>query len=264
MGAGDICVLSNLAMAQATQRILATVLGANVFTVGDNSNESGSANQYATCIGPSWGLLKNQTRPVPGNHDYGSSGAAPYFAYYGAQAGTPGKGYYSYDLAGWHVIALNSECANVAGGGCAAGSAQELWLKADLAAHPAACTIAYWHRPTFSSGSSGGSTAYRAFWDDLYAAGTEIVIGGHDHNYERFAPQTPAGIADPARGIRQFVVGTGGSFFTGVGSAHANSQVRKADVFGVLKLTLHPGSYDFQFLPVPGSTFTDSGSGTCH
>jgi len=263
MGAGDICIQSTLAAAQATEQLLAAVPGANIFTAGDNSNEAGSASQYANCVGPSWGLLKGQTRPVPGNHDYGTSGAAPYYAFYGSQAGTAGKGYYSYDLGSWHIIALNSECKNVAGG-CSAGSAQELWLKADLAAHPAACTIAYWHRPTFSSGSSGGSTAYRAFWDDLYAAGAEIVIGGHDHHYERFAPQTPAGVADPAAGIRQFVVGTGGSFSTGVGSAHRNSEARKAPALGVLKLTLHPGAYDFQFVPAPGTTFTDSGSGTCH
>jgi len=184
--------------------------------------------------------------------------------YFGAAAGEPKKGYYSYDLGEWHIIVLNSECADV--GGCNAGSAEELWLRQDLKAHPAACTLAYWHKPLFSSGAAhGDDPEVKPLWDALYAANADVVIGGHDHHYERFAPQDPSGNPDPQRGIREFVVGTGGkNSHRRLASPERNSEVRQADTFGVLKLTLHPTSYDWEFVPETGKTFTDSGSGTCH
>ena len=198
-----------------------------------------------------------------GNHEYNTSGAAPYFAYWGAAAGDPTKGYYSYDIGGWHAVVLNSNCSKV--GGCGAGSAQEKWLKADLAASSAACTIAFWHHARFSSSRTSPDNLTLALWQDLYDAGAEIAVAGHYHNYERFAPQTPAGVADPATGIRQFVVGTGGTGLGGFKSTiMANSQVHERSTYGVLKLTLHASSYDFQFVPIAGQSFTDSGSGICH
>jgi hypothetical protein len=178
-------------------------------------------------------------------------------------AGERGRGYYSYEQAGWHIISLNSNCSDI--GGCDAGSPEELWLRQDLATHPAKCTLAYWHHPLFSSGSGhGNAPQMKVFWQDLYAAGADVVLGGHDHDYERFAPQDPDGNPDPARGIREFVVGTGGRHRRPIGVPKPNSEVRDADSFGVLKLTLSPDHYAWQFIPVAGATFTDSGQGTCH
>jgi ABC-type transport system involved in cytochrome c biogenesis ATPase subunit len=224
----------------------------------------GSDEQFANCYGPTWGRFKDRTRPAPGNHEYHSDGASGYVRYFGAAAGEPKKGYYSYDLGEWHIIVLNSECADVEG--CNAGSAQDLWLRQDLKAHPAACTLAYWHKPLFSSGAAhGDDPEVKPLWDALYAANADVVIGGHDHHYERFAPQDPSGNPDPQRGIREFVVGTGGkNSHRKLAGFERNSEVRQADTFGVLKLTLHPTSYDWEFVPEAGKTFTDSGSGTCH
>ncbi|HEX7495051.1 MAG TPA: DNRLRE domain-containing protein [Candidatus Limnocylindrales bacterium] len=263
IGAGDICITSAIANAQATAAILGANPSAAIFTAGDNSNEDGTAAQYSDCFAKTWGVYKDRTRPVPGNHDYVTSGAAPYYAFYGAAAGTASKGYYSYDLANdWHVISLNAMCAEV--GGCGAGSPEEAWLKADLAANAGKHIIAIWHQPSFSSGgANGNNTAYRAWWDDLYAAHADLVINGHDHDYERFALQSPAAAADP-NGIREFVVGTGGASQIPMGTIRANSQVRSAGAFGVLKLTLHAHSYDWQFIPVAGRTFTDSGTQATH
>jgi hypothetical protein len=195
-----------------------------------------------------------------GNHEYHTAGASGYFSYFGAAAGDPTKGYYSYDIGTWHIIALNSNCSRV--GGCGVGSPQEQWLKADLAAHPNMCTLAYWHHPRFSSGDHGSNTSYDAFWKAIYAAGVEIVLNGHDHSYERFAPQNPSGAADP-NGIQEFVVGTGGKNHYAFGTIKANSVVRNSDTYGVLKLTLHPTSYDWQFVPEAGKTFTDTGTRNC-
>jgi len=253
-----------------------------VLPVGDIQYECASPSAFAQSYDPTWGrpALKALTFPAAGNHDYNTSGGTDcdatgqglgYFGYFGAAAGDPTKGYYSYDIGAWHLIALNTNinCAAIA---CGPGSAQEQWLKADLAAHPAACTLAYFHHSLFSSKTPVG--APRAFWQDLHDAGADVVLSAHVHHYERFAPQTPAGVADPATGIRQFVVGMGGrnleaSLQVGGGPA-ANSEVR-AKAFGVLKLTLHPTGYDWQFVPdappnppfLP-TTFTDSGSGGCH
>jgi hypothetical protein len=201
---------------------------------------------------------------VPGNHDYHTSGASGYFGYFGGAAGDPSKGYYSFDLGGWHVIVLNTSdgCATIS---CAAGSPQEQWLKADLAAHPAQCTLAMWHQPRFNSGAEhGNDTDVAPFWNDLYAAGADVILNGHEHVYERFAPQDPEGRGDPQRGIREFVVGTGGAPLYAFLPPEPNDRVRNAETHGVIKLTLHPDGYDWRFVPVAGESFTDSGSGECH
>ncbi len=260
VGVGDIASCSSSGD-EATAKLLDTING-TVFTTGDNVYESGTDTEFTNCYEPSWGRHKARTRPSVGNHEYGTAGASGYFNYFGAAAGERGKGYYSYDLGAWHIIVLNSNCSQV--GGCGAGSAQEQWLRADLAAHPTTCTLAYWHHPRFSSGSHGNSTAVQPLWQALYDAGADVVVSGHDHNYERFAPQTPSGAADPTFGIREFVAGMGGKSHYGFGTIQPNSQVRNSDTYGVLKLTLHATSYDWQFVPETGKTFTDSGTTTCH
>jgi hypothetical protein len=256
VGAGDIATCSG-AGDDATANLLDGIAG-TVFTVGDNVYPDGTATEFADCYAPTWGRHKARTRPSPGNHDYHTPGAAGYYGYFGAAAGDPGKGYYSYDLGAWHIIVLNSEIS------VSAGSPQEQWLRADLAAHPVDCTAAYWHKPRFSSGSHhGSSTSMRPFWQALYDYGADVVLVGHEHNYERFAPQDPNGVADPSRGIRQFVIGMGGKSHYAFGTPIANSQVRNADTYGVLKLTLHPTSYDWEFIPEAGKTFADSGTAAC-
>jgi hypothetical protein len=260
-GAGDIADCRDLSGAEATAKLLDQIPG-TVMAVGDLAYPDGSKENF-TCYDKTWGRAKSRTRPAPGNHEFHSSGATPYFDYLGAAAGDPQTGYYSYELGAWHIIVLNSECKDV--GGCEAGSPQEKWLRADLAAHPAACTLAYWHKPLFSSGGThGNDLTVKPFWQALYEADADLVIAGHDHDYERFAPQTPDGTGDPARGIREFVVGTGGKNHRPFGDAKPNSEVRDATAFGVLKLTLKPGGYEWQFIPEAGKSFTDSGSGTCH
>jgi hypothetical protein len=262
-GAGDIA--GGGSGDDATANLLGAINPDVVFTAGDNAYDSGTSSEFASRYDPSWGRFKAKTRPAPGNHDYRTSGASGYFGYFGAAAGTPGKGYYSYDVGAWHIIAVNSSGESACGAiPCGAGSAQEQWLRADLAAHPAACTLAYWHHPLFSSGPHGNNTQMQAIWQALYDFGADVVISGHDHDYERFAPQTPSGAADNARGIREFIVGTGGASHYSFSGIKPNSQVRNQDTFGVLELTLHPGGYDWQFVPEAGRTFTDSGSGTCH
>jgi len=256
VGAGDItsCWYDT---DEATAKLLDSIPG-TVFTAGDNAYETGSAKQYRDCYAPTWGRHKARTRPSPGNHDYSSAGAPGYFGYFGAAAGPPGRGYYSYDLGGWHIIALNSNVAT------RVGSLEERWLRRDLALHPARCTLAYWHHPRFSSGLHGDSTALQSIWQALYDAGADVVVNGHDHTYERFAPQTPSGALDSARGIREFVVGTGGAGFYGFTHIRENSEVRNNTTHGVIKLTLRPDGYDWEFVPVAGKTFRDSGSGKCH
>ncbi|MGE5123947.1 MAG: metallophosphoesterase family protein, partial [Acidobacteriaceae bacterium] len=208
------------------------------------------------------GRQKDRTRPSAGNHDYRTSNASGYFSYFGAAAGDAQKGYYSYNLGAWHVVVINSNCSEV--GGCAAESAQYKWLQSDLASHPSQCTLAYWHAPRFSSGAHGNNSSMQPIWQVLYDAGADVVLNGHDHDYERFAPQNPAGTADAAHGIREFVVGTGGKDLRTISNPISNSEVHNANTWGVLRLTLHPTSYDWKFIPVTGMTFTDSGSATCH
>jgi hypothetical protein len=235
---------------------------AAVAALGDSQYDVGSLTQFNNAFGPTWGRVKGVIKPAIGNHEVKTDAKATgYYTYFGPAAGDKAKGYYSYDIGTWHVVVLNGNCNQ--GGGCTAGSAQEQWLKSDLAAHPAACTLAYWHQPRFSSGNHGSDVSYDPFWKDLYAAGADVVLNGHDHDYERFAPQTPTAVRDDARGIREFVVGTGGAHFEPMSSVKPNSVVRN-QTFGVLKLTLHSGSYDWQFVPIAGKTFTDSGTGYCH
>jgi len=258
VGAGDIAGCGTAGDEQ-TAALLDGIDGM-VFTAGDNAYPDGSATDYADCYDPSWGRHKARTRPAPGNHDYHTSSGAGYYAYFGTSAGDSGVGYYSYDVGEWHVVSLNSNVS------MSAGSAQEQWLRADLAASTKVCTVAYWHHPRFSSGSKHGSdSSSEPLWQALYDAGAEIVIGGHEHNYERFAPQTPTGAADSAQGIREFVAGTGGeSHYDDASTRLANSEVFDGTTYGVLKLTLGPGTYSWEFVPVAGQSFTDSGSGTCH
>jgi acid phosphatase type 7 len=260
VGAGDIASCSST-RDEATAKLLDGISG-TVFTAGDNAYESGTASEFKNCYGPTWGRHKARTKPSVGNHEYNTPGASGYFGYFGAAAGNPKKGYYSYNRGAWHVVALNSMCENV--GGCDATSPMVRWLKQDLAANPKACTIAYFHHPLFSSGEHGNQTKMRPTWNALYAAGADVVINGHDHDYERFAPQSPSRAADSARGIREFVVGTGGKELRPFGTIRPHSQSRNADTFGVLKLTLHPDSYRWKFVPVAGQTFTDSGTTSCH
>lgn len=261
VGAGDIADCRDLSGAEATAKLLDQTPG-TVFAAGDLAYPDGSKENFV-CYDKTWGRAKSRTRPAPGNHEFHSSGATPYFDYFGAAAGDPKTGYYSYNLASWHIIVLNSECQDV--GGCGPGSPQEKWLRADLAAHPAACTLAYWHKPLFSSGGThGNDLESQPLWKALYDFHADVVLNGHDHDYERFAPQSPDGVADPARGIREFVVGTGGKNHRPFGIPKPNSEVRDATTFGVLKLTLRPHSYQWQFLPEPGKSFSDFGSAPCH
>jgi acid phosphatase type 7 len=240
------------------QRFTAALLrGATaVLPLGDNQYENGDHAKYRKSYAPSWGAHKGITRPVPGNHEYLTSGAKGYFDYFGAVAGERGKGYYSFDLGAWHLIALNSEID------ADAGSAQERWLRADLAGTRKSCILAYWHKPRFSSGVHGNDADFDAFWRALYAARADVVLTGHDHDYERFGLQNPDARADP-KGIRAFVVGTGGRSLRDFSSPEPNSQVRNSEAFGVLRMTLHPGSYDWKFVSEKGS-FTDSGKTDCH
>ena len=228
-----------------------------ILPLGDIQYDCGPVNEYAQAFGPAWGAYKSLIRPAAGNHEYRvnpdafglsdcSTTGAGYHSYFGAAAGTAGKGYYSYDLGTWHLIALNANCSFVS---CSAGSAQEAWLKADLAAHQNMCTLAYYHQSRFSSGGSGNLSAYAPFWTDLYNGGADVVLSAHDHDYERFAPQNPSQAADAARGIREFVVGTGGRSRSGFQTIMPNSQVRDSTAFGLLVLTLHPSGYDFKFVP---------------
>ena len=260
VGAGDIGSCRSEGD-EATADLIAGIEG-TVATFGDNAYPRGRAADFARCYDPSWGPFKDRTKPSPGNHEYETAGASGYFDYFGITAGDPGKGYYAYDLGSWRVISLNSNCSSLVGG-CGPGSPQEQWLKAELAAHSNACTLAYWHHPRFSSKlSSGGNSNMKPFWEALYAAKADVVLNGHIHNYERFAPQTPSGVEDdPARGIREFVVGTGGySLNTFQSTQQApNSEKQYADSYGVLKLTLHPTSYDWKFVAADGTT-PDSGS----
>ncbi len=235
-----------------------------VAPLGDANNDHGELAGYVECYGPTWGRYKSRTRPAPGNHDYMTTGAANYFAYFGGAAGPRGKGYYSYTLGTWHVVVLNSNCTKVAGG-CGAGSTQERWLRADLAAHPTVCTLAYWHHPLFSSSAiHGGTSSVRPLFQALYDYGAEIVLNGHNHQYERFAEQTATGVASSGRGVRQFEVGVGGKSHYPIGTRQRNSEVLNNDTFGVLRLTLGAGAYEWRFLPVAGKTFTDTGATQCH
>ncbi|GLY23470.1 DNRLRE domain-containing protein [Micromonospora sp. NBRC 101691] len=262
LAAGDIASCTTERDEQ-TARVLDGEAGV-VTPLGDVVYEKGTPEEFANCYEPTWGRHKERTRPAVGNHEYLTPGATGYYGYFGAAAGPPGQGWYSYDLAGgqWHVVVLNSNCSHI--GGCHAGSAQEQWLRADLAASQARCTVAYWHHPLFASGGRARHEM-RPLYQALYDAGAEVVLTGHNHQYERFAPQSPTGAADPARGIRQFVVGTGGrSLQPDFPDVAPNSEVRNGSVHGVLKLTLLTDQYRWRFMPIAGQSFTEVGTGTCH
>jgi|SRR5450631_1049794 hypothetical protein len=265
VGAGDIAGCKALEGAYATAKLIDQIPGA-VFAAGDLAYEDGTAANFRDCYGPTWGRFKDRTRPTLGNHEY-SPTAAEYFKYWGALAGPPDKGYYSYDLGVWHIIALNTNCGAPGVGGCGKGSPQETWLRRDLSEHPNACIVAYGHHALFSSGLFKRHAIHPELiqlWQDLYGAHADLMLVGHEHSYERFAAQDPEGRADPEHGIREIVVGTGGRSHDPLGFAIPNSEVRDTDTFGVLKVTLAPHTYTWEFIPEEGKTFRDSGAGICH
>jgi len=245
----------------ATSGLALRLRPAAVALLGDTQYQVGALSAYRQSFAPTWGRLRPRLHPAAGNHDYLTPAAADYFSYFGRSAGPRGRGYYSYNLGAWHLIVLNSNCEFVA---CRVGSPQERWLRADLAAHRNRCVLAYWHHPRFTSGFHGNTFAVAPLWNALHRAGADVVLTGHDHDYERFAPQTPTGRRDPARGIREFVVGTGGVNHYRFVRLAPNSERRSSATFGVLALTLKPGGYSWRFVPEPGASFTDAGSGTCH
>ena len=259
VGAGDIANCSR-SQDTATARLLGSIPG-TVFTAGDNVYTHGSASEFTNCYGPTWGQYKSRTRPAAGDEDYETAGATGYRGYFGSRAAPSGKTYYSYSIGAWHAVVLDTDCSDV--GGCGSTSPQAKWLRSDLAAHPTACTIAIFHHPRFSSAQSKPDGRSVTFWQILYQYGAEVIVSGHRHQYERFAPQTPTGAAS-SKGIREFVVGTGGAALVGFSTVAPNSQVRNSSTYGVLKLTLHPSSYDFGFVPIAGQSFRDSGSASCH
>src|SRR5919107_2496575 len=247
---------------EATARLVGGIDGSTVLTLGDNAYEDGTAQDFRQCYEPTWGQFKERTKPAPGNHDYETEGASAYFSYFGDAAGQPGKGYYSYELGQWHIVALNSNCEEV---GCQASSPQLRWLEEDLAKDTKSCTLAYFHYPLFSSGKyRPGIQEVKPLWDALYAADADVVLNGHDHNYQRFAPQDPNGKADPEGGIREFVVGTGGRSHYSILGPIANSELYNDETYGVSKLTLRPEGYQWRFITVGGGTFTDSRRGGFH
>ena len=260
VGAGDIgdCGATG---DEGTAKLLDEVQG-TVITLGDNAYENGTTRQYHDCYAPNWGRQLARTRPAPGNHDWGKGTLDGYLGYYGAAATGPGGvSWYSYELGTWHIIVLDSSCNEV---GCDTTSRQVAWLVKDLAASDAHCTLAYWHHPRFSSGFHGNSKSVATFWQRLYDAGVDVVINGHDHDYERFAPQDPNGREDRQRGIREFVVGTGGTGLRKFEQTKPNSELRVANVHGVIAFTLHDRSYDWQFIATAGSDFSDRGTANCH
>jgi hypothetical protein len=256
VGAADIARCRSAA-SEATAKLLDHIKG-TVFTAGDNAYPNGTLGDFLECYNPTWGRHRERTRPAPGNHDYDAAQAGSYFQYFGDHAGPASRGYYSYNLGAWHIIALNSN-PNAKSWGVA----QESWLVKDLQANAATCTFAYWHHPRFSSGQRYGDHLHvDNLFRILYEHGTDVLIAGHDHIYERFAPQNPAGTADRL-GIRQFIVGTGGARLYKIGALKPNSEVRNNTAHGVLKFTLHPTSYDWEFIPIAGQKFHDGGTAKC-
>lgn len=259
VGAGDIAVCGldgDLATADLIDGIPGTV-----FTAGDNAYENGSAAEFRACYEPTWGRFLARTRPAPGNHDHNTPDLAGYHGYYGAAAAPNGTSWYSFDLGTWHVVVLDSSCDVV--DGCGPGSAQGTWLTADLAASAADCTLAIWHHPRFSSGFHGNAREVAPFWRALYDANADVIVNGHDHDYERFAPQDPAGKVDPSRGLREFVVGTGGAALRDFVDIKRNSVVRASGAHGIIRFVLRPAGYEWRFISTTGE-FSDIGSGTCH
>jgi hypothetical protein len=230
---------------------------AAVLTLGDNTYPIGAPEEFTRCFQATWGQYKDRVRPSPGNHDYITLDAAGYFGYFGPAAGPGQRGYYSFDIGAWHIVSLNSNAE------ASPGSAQYTWLQADLAASTSLCTLAYWHHPVFSSGPHGNNPRMREIYRLLHSKGVELVLVGHDHVYERFAPQDADGQADPVRGVRSFTVGTGGAPLYSWYTIRPNSEFRDNSSHGVLRLTLSESSYRWAFVPVTGDT-RDEGSAQCH
>jgi hypothetical protein len=239
---------------------LAQSPNATIFTTGDTVYGDGTMTELKQCFDPSWGAFKDHIRPSPGNHDFMTDQGQPYFTYFGEAAGQPGLGYYSYDLGDWHIVSLNSICNEV---GCGPDSAQVKWLRQDLQDSNKACTLMYWHHPLWSSGIAGGSVSVSTFWKTAVELGVDVIVNGHDHDYERFAPMDAAGNFDP-NGVRQFVVGTGGAVLRDWGTIKDNSEVRYSFTYGVIQFKLSPGSYEWQFFPTDDEALTDTGTGVCH
>jgi hypothetical protein len=254
VGAGDIARCGATGT-EATARLLDRIDG-KVFTLGDNVYPTGTADQFANCYGPTWGRHRHRTYPAPGNHDWATATGTPYFQYFGEAAGSAGLGYYSFNLGAWHILSLNSNVA------AAPGSPQYEWVRSDLTANPSTCTLAYWHHPVFSSGAHGNYPHMAEIWRLLQAAGADVVLTGHDHDYERFAPMDADGRAD-GQGIREFVVGTGGAEVKPPRIVMPNSEARDNSTYGVLKLTLRARSYDWEFMPIDGQSFRDLGTALC-
>jgi 3',5'-cyclic AMP phosphodiesterase CpdA len=255
VGAGDVA-MCGVPEVELTARLLEGIPG-TVMALGDLAYPAGSASDFAACYEPTWGRVKERTRPAPGNHDYETQQGAPYYAYFGENAGPSGLGYYSYRAGAWLILSLNSNIP------ATPDSPQAAWVRATLAANPTACTLAYWHHPLFSSGPNGDNAVMRDIWTILQHGGADVVVTGHDHLYERFAPQDAGGRADSRRGLREFVVGTGGAHLYSPKAIRPNSEVISS-TFGVLKLTLKAQSYEWQFVPIPGKSFTDSGTAQCN
>ena len=255
VGAGDIAVC-NWGPSEATARLLDADRTSTVFTLGDNAYPTGTATAFTDCYGPTWGRHRSRTRPSPGNHDWDVNAGAPYFSYFGAAAGPPGLGYYSFNVGSWHVLSLNSNIT------AEPGSAQYEWARNDLLLNNTACSLALWHHPRFSSGQHGNFASMREMWRLLHEAGVEIVLAAHDHSYERFAPQDADGLFDP-QGIRGFVVGTGGAVLRPFRVIQPNSEVRDNLTYGVLRLSLRARTYDWEFVPVSGQSFRDLGTAQC-
>jgi hypothetical protein len=259
VGAGDIAIEPG--QSESTAKLFDTI-GGDIFTLGDNAYPNGSRENFRGPFDRTWGRYLGRIHPAPGNHEYNSSGATPYFEYFGESAGPFGRGYYQFNLGSWHLISLNSNYEF--GVGVDAGSPQATWLQGDLNDYrDRKCTLAYWHHPLFSSGQNGDYPRMRTLFSMLYDANVDVVLTGHDHLYERFAPQTADGRGDPARGIREFVVGTGGVPLYQFMTTKPNSERRINNAWGVLKLTLLADSYQWEFVTT-GGTVADSGTGQCH
>ncbi len=246
---------------KATSDLVINSKIAGLLVLGDLQYQDGTIDKFQKSYDPTWGRLKNITYPVPGNHEYNSKNAAGYYKYFGQRAGDPTKGYYSFNIGKWRLIALNSNCQYV--GGCDINSPQVKWLKQELTKNPSQCTLAFWHHPRFSSGTHGDDRTYDAFWQVLHKGGVDVILNGHDHTYERFAKINPQGAKDQ-KGMREFVVGTGGVSLYKFNKNNPNTEARNSNTYGVLQLTLKPDGYDWQFVPENGKTFTDSGSDSCH
>jgi hypothetical protein len=264
--AGDIAECKNLKPADTSAAKTAALIASGlakdkdavVLTLGDNAYPLGLPIEFTNCYDPTWGQFKARTYPAPGNHEYYIPAAIGYYGYFGAAAGPDRHGYYSVELGTWHVVSLNSNLKEDE------QKAQLAWLKLDLEQHKAHCTLAYWHHPIVSSGGHGNNENMKEVWQALNAAGADVVLAGHDHDYERFAPLDRDGKRDGAHGIRQFVVGTGGAVLTPLRLPKSNSEVSDNSTHGVLKMVLKESGYEWEFLPVPGNDFSDRGAAFCH